>query len=341
VGLVACTEGAGKGAERESVAEIAAEITTGSFANEFALIDSVIPEQPREHPIVRLSGIDMRADGSFLIGDVSEANVKLFDSKGRLVKIIGRKGKGPGEFISPRFPRFGPDGRIYVADAQLSRLQVFARGGEFERVLNLPEFARIMGFEVLRDGTYAFLASGGTGEDVLFRTDASGKLIAKSLPIAQVRPAAQKDHEAWSVLRSFSLAVRNDTALVSSSVSDSLWRVDLVSGNTSSSSLRFPGYVKPDLPSNPPPGLKGLLDWANSVHTASTLSVGSKSIYLPFVQGVLNYGDPMIVLWQTPAGRWRALDGAPPIVYAFGDTVVAIQHPDNQDPLVLGYYTRK
>jgi len=312
-----------------------------SFADHYVRTASFAPEQSETEPIVRLSGMDRSEDGRFLISDVSERNVKLFASTGELLTKIGRSGEGPGEFASPRFPRFGSDDRIHVADAQINRVQVFDDAGEVEKVINLGGITRIMGFAVL-DQHYLVLSTKGGEPEVLFLFSRDGEQIAKGLPIGDIRPEGQPDHPAWNSLRSFSLQVRDDTAFVSSSLSNMLWQVDLRAGIEDPGSVRrtvleFPGYVKPELPSDPPRDIHSLLRWTESVHTASTLSVGGTRLYLPYVQGVLNYGDPMILVAQDGNGGWRSLHDAPPVVFSYDDVVVAIENPD-ADYLSLALY---
>lgn len=72
---------------------------------------------------------------------------------------------------------------------------------------------------------------------------------------------------------------------------------------------------------------------------ASAISAGAGSVYLPFVQGVLNYGDPMVLLSRSPSGEWKALAGAPPPVFAYGDSLIVIEDP-TADLLTLGVYRR-
>jgi hypothetical protein len=45
-----------------------------------------------------------RADGMLYLGDMTNARVVQFDGRGRLVRVIGRKGNGPGELQSPACP---------------------------------------------------------------------------------------------------------------------------------------------------------------------------------------------------------------------------------------------
>jgi len=312
-----------------------------SFHDHYVRTATFAPEQSETDPIVRLSGADRSEDGRMLISDVSERNVKLFANSGELLTRIGRGGEGPGEFVSPRFPRFGPDGRIHVADAQINRIQVFDDSGALKQVINLNGITRIMGFAVLEQH-YLILSTEGGEPEVLFLFSREGERIAKGLPIAHIRPEGQPDHPAWNSLRSFSLQVRNDTAFVSSSLSDTLWQVDMRTGvdeprSVKRTVLEFPGYVKPELPSDPPRDIHGLIRWTESVHTASTLSVGGTRLYLPYVQGVLNYGDPMILVAQDGNGGWRSLHDAPPVVFSYDDVVVAIEDPD-ADYLTLGLY---
>ncbi|HEY0037993.1 MAG TPA: 6-bladed beta-propeller, partial [Longimicrobium sp.] len=99
---------------KEKKVAVDASAKTATFSELFATVDSVLLEQPDSAPIVRISGIDVDDRGRILIGDVSEGDVKLFAPTGELIRIIGRKGAGPGEFSAPRYPRFGPGGMIYV-----------------------------------------------------------------------------------------------------------------------------------------------------------------------------------------------------------------------------------
>lgn len=128
---------------------------------------------------------------------------------------------------------------------------------------------------------------------------------------------------------------------MTNAVSDSIWRVEIDSGRTSGTALQFPQYRKPRAPSHPlrtPPELNA---WAKEWHMSNTLSVGSCEVAVPFVQGILNYGDPMVLLSQDHRGEWHALTGAPPIIHATEEgRLVSILNP-NQDAVVLGIYERK
>ena len=56
---------------------------------------------------------------------------KVFSPEGELIKTIGAKGGGPGEFQSIGFCGFAPDGRLLVTDFQARRTNFFDADGVF------------------------------------------------------------------------------------------------------------------------------------------------------------------------------------------------------------------
>ncbi|HEU4455246.1 MAG TPA: 6-bladed beta-propeller [Longimicrobium sp.] len=312
-----------------------------AFADAFTLVDSVELQQSDSALIVRVSGIDVDSSGSILLGDVSEGNVKLFGADGRLLRIIGRKGEGPGEFKAPRYPRFGPGGLIYVADGQEGHVQVFDRAGALRRFVRLAEVGMLMGMAVRDDGSF-LVATDGTEKspNVLIHFDTAGARLKEFLPIRGVRPTGQADNPLWANVRNYFLDVRGDTAFVTSTVSDTVWSVHLPTGRESRARLSFPGYVRPSPPSSPPPDIPSLVKWGNSFHLGSTLSVDGGRIYLPYVQGVLNYGDPMLLLLRDERGGWTVASGAPPIIAAANGRAYGLLTP-NQERVVLGLFAPK
>jgi len=100
----------------------------------------------------------------------------------------------------------------------------------------------------------------------------------------------------------------------------------------------FPGYLAPRLPDPVPANVPDLSARAGSVHLTSTLSVGERTVHLPFVQGALNFGGLMILL-PRPVRPVAALRGAPPVIAAHGDTLVVIEDPDAY-PVTLGLNAR-
>lgn len=317
-----------------------AKLEKGTFAELFSVADTVLLEQPDSAPIVRLSGIDRSADGHLLIGDVSEGNVKLFAPDGRLLRIFGRKGEGPGEFSAPRFPRFGPGGRIYVADAQNTRIQVFDTAGTLLRGVRVDGFSGVAGFEPLPNGNYLLAVHRESDPRVLAELDTTGRVIRELLPIGNVRPAGQPDNPLWRNVSGVFLDLWGDTAYVSNTLADSVWAVHLPSGQVRRTHLSFSSdYIRPTVPRDQPKDLNGLLAWSNSFHTASVVTAAGGTLVVPFVQGVLNNGDPLLLTVRDTSGRWRVVSDAPPVIGGGRDQVIAILNP-GEDPVRLGLFSR-
>ncbi len=71
-------------------------------------------------------GARQLGDGSIMVADAQAALVTLFDSTGRLIRVLGRKGQGPAEFTMPGPPtRLGGD-TTYVFDQGSGRLVLFS-----------------------------------------------------------------------------------------------------------------------------------------------------------------------------------------------------------------------
>jgi hypothetical protein len=83
--------------------------------------------------------------------------------------------------------------------------------------------------------------------------------------------------------------------------------------------------------------VRALTEWRKGFHIAGKVIASSTTIAVPYVRGVLNFGDPMILLVRRPHSQWYALTGAPPVIHAWGDTLVAIINPGDAQPH-LGLY---
>ena len=71
------------------------------------------------------SSVDVDASGNIYIADAAAFAVIVTDSGGRLVRTLGRKGQGPGEFQSLSALRILPGDRLAVYDRMNGRLSLF------------------------------------------------------------------------------------------------------------------------------------------------------------------------------------------------------------------------
>ena len=106
--------------------------------------------------------------GNLYVLDTQASQVVVIDPQGGLVRTVGRKGEGPGEFNIVGGFWVWRDGGFVVRDAGHGAYQVFGPTGEFERFVRMGDVANPLAF-----------MSG----NLLTRPDpAGGALIAQGMP---------------------------------------------------------------------------------------------------------------------------------------------------------------
>jgi sugar lactone lactonase YvrE len=90
------------------------------------------------------------ADGH---GGNTNARIVKFDKNGKFIKSWGKKGTGPGEFDTPHSLAMDSKGRLFVADRNNNRLQIFNQDGKF--LEEWKQFSRISGLYIRNDILYA------------------------------------------------------------------------------------------------------------------------------------------------------------------------------------------
>jgi DNA-binding beta-propeller fold protein YncE len=83
-------------------------------------------------PFHRPTNLALAADGSMYVTDgYGNARVHKFSPEGRLLFSWGGPGVGPGQFNLPHGIALDREGRVFVADRENSRIQIFSPRGEF------------------------------------------------------------------------------------------------------------------------------------------------------------------------------------------------------------------
>ena len=86
-----------------------------------------------------IKDVTFDAAGNLYILDSRGSQITVVDARGRLVKKLGRRGDGPGEFSAPtQFTVFG-DGSVAVLDGLKDHLSVFGPDGKFIKNVK-PDF---------------------------------------------------------------------------------------------------------------------------------------------------------------------------------------------------------
>lgn len=84
--------------------------------------------------------LDLKVDknGRFFVIGRGEENVKIFSQRGDIIKVIGRKGEGPGEFTFPRCISVKESGEFCVGDMLTRRVSFFNSEGKFVNSIVCP-----------------------------------------------------------------------------------------------------------------------------------------------------------------------------------------------------------
>jgi sugar lactone lactonase YvrE len=81
----------------------------------------------------------------------ANSRILKFSKDGKLIKSIGKKGSGPGEFDQPHALAFDSKGRLIVGDRGNNRIQILDQDGKF--ISETAQFGRPSGIFVDKDDT--------------------------------------------------------------------------------------------------------------------------------------------------------------------------------------------
>ncbi len=91
------------------------------------------------------------------------SRIVKFSKDGKLLKIIGKKGRNPGEFMGPHNLAFDSRGRLFVADRGNNRIQILDQEGRF--LAEWRQFGRPSGLFIAKDDTLYVADSESWGPD--------------------------------------------------------------------------------------------------------------------------------------------------------------------------------
>lgn len=134
------------------------------------------------HTFGAVGDVGFDAAENLYVLDRLNTRVVVFDSTGRLVRTLGRRGGGPGEFSAPQQMAVSRDGEVTVSDAGQRALVVFGRDGT-TRSVPYP------GITMLSGRTLALHPRGGVvslamGNPVSRDADAFGEELLLWMPAA-------------------------------------------------------------------------------------------------------------------------------------------------------------
>jgi len=77
-------------------------------------------------------------EGNFYVTDWDRKRIQKFDTQGKYLLTMGRKGQGPGEFKNVWLPRFDKNKNLYVTDISNHRIHFFDKKGNFVKHKSIP-----------------------------------------------------------------------------------------------------------------------------------------------------------------------------------------------------------
>jgi hypothetical protein len=87
-------------------------------------------EGSAEYGFARVASLVVGKDGTIYVSDSRAGTLRAYDSIGKYIRTIGRKGRGPGEFMRADGLGQLPDGRLVIKDPGNQRLVVFSAKGD-------------------------------------------------------------------------------------------------------------------------------------------------------------------------------------------------------------------
>lgn len=324
--LVACNDNSTPSTPQSDAPSRHLKLEAIEWSEVYALLDTIIPEQPYGKPIVIVSGIDFTPH-HMALADFSESTVKLFRRPDyTLEHTMGGKGEGPGEFGAPFAPQFDEQGRLHVADLGRNRITVFDTLGTVVKTVRIPPFHGIIDFDLLGNGTYvvsALLVDDSL--NTLFHIDSAGNEIGRFMPMARALPAGEAHNEVWNRVRHTNVALIGGESIITSvSILDSLWTLDLRTGDRRGVQASPVDYEPPTLAD---PERRRSWDEANEWIASATVIPAMRSsggtVWVPFARGIYYRSESSSVL---VGGNhpWKSVSGAPVIIGVEGDTVITL-----------------
>ena len=78
-------------------------------------------------------------NGEIFLIDAKRKRILKYDKRGKFVKYIGRKGQGPGEYLSPYRLCF-INKKLYVYDQMTRKIHIYNNSGSYLRTLNIRHY---------------------------------------------------------------------------------------------------------------------------------------------------------------------------------------------------------
>lgn len=276
------------------------------FNESFVPSDSTIFEDS-DSAVIALPAATIRFRDRVAILDASEGDVKVFSSKGKLIRRFGRKGHGPGEFQTPMGLAIGAGDTTFVGDNGTGIITVFDSAGVFVR--SFRPGVSLLGLHILSNGDFVIKGRRSRQDPaVAYVVSKDGTRVTPILPVRLGAKSKYGHNQFWLAFLDFRIAVVGDTVFAVSSLTDSLWQYNLRSHRTTVSRIPVPGFKVPPLPDVMTPS--SAVKWIESFYNARRVFGDNSILRIVFGKGDESSGN-LILMERSRDGSWTALEHAP------------------------------
>lgn len=150
------------------------------------LLDIGVQQGEAPYELDRVAGAGRLADGSIVIANAGTSELRLYDSGGKHIRSMGRRGDGPGEFRRITWVQVVQPDTLLVVDSELRRVTAFTESGDVLWTTSIEGSGVAWKGDVrLADGSFVLLTETGdvwqrirAGQAVAGRTERNTAVLA-------------------------------------------------------------------------------------------------------------------------------------------------------------------
>lgn len=272
-------------------------------------------------------------DNLFLIPDFRAGNVKIFAANGDLLKIVGRKGYGPGEFVKPSYSLYDKEKKIFgVLDLGTRKIYLHNRKGkaDFKRFEEIYCTAGASGIQLKDDKV---LVSGykpgpeNTHYDFYYVDLAAGKTKLLLQSYHKYGFASQREYGNKYLNKPDTTAIgigawfdsRGDDVYLAWEGDLKISKLNIKSGKLDFFGKKTASYVKPH-------ASKALLD---ARRTRNVMAIESEWAKMSYVTNIFTCADYVFVIYKGPVKQEGELNVRLQLYTSAGKYLAEIPMPGN------------
>ena len=158
---------------------------------------SIYDEEDPNKTFYRTVRVNSDALGNIYVHEAMSGQIRKFDSRGRYLLTIGRRGAAPGEFLNNVSWVFDQANHLYVLDGGTDRISIFTTQGRFLRCFRLARPVKVTFTGFARDDAGNFYVSFYDPDSswVIHKYDSEGKYIGSfGVPASLDRPTTPAEY---------------------------------------------------------------------------------------------------------------------------------------------------